>query len=79
VPPFYDSMLAKVIVHGGDRDQALARARRALGELEIEGVATTRELFLEVLEEPVFRSGNYTTAYLDQVRDALPSLAEQVA
>jgi acetyl-CoA carboxylase biotin carboxylase subunit len=78
VPPFYDSMLAKVLVHGADRDQALARARRALGELEIEGVATTRELFLEILEEPGFRAGRYTTAYLEQSRDALPSLSEAV-
>jgi acetyl-CoA carboxylase biotin carboxylase subunit len=79
VPPFYDSMLAKVIVYGTDREQALARARRALGELEIEGVATTRELFLEILEEPGFLSGRYTTGYLDAVRASLPSLAEQVA
>jgi acetyl-CoA carboxylase biotin carboxylase subunit len=79
VPPFYDSLLAKVIVHGGDREQAMARARRALGELEIEGVATTRELFLEILDEPRFGSGRYTTAYLDDARYALPSLAEQVA
>ncbi|MDX6520010.1 MAG: acetyl-CoA carboxylase, biotin carboxylase subunit [Gaiellales bacterium] len=78
VPPFYDSMLAKVLVHGADRDQALARARRALGELEIEGVATTRDLFLEILEEPGFRAGRYTTAYLEQSRDALPSLSEAV-
>jgi acetyl-CoA carboxylase biotin carboxylase subunit len=77
VPPFYDSLLAKVIVHGGDREQAMARARRALGELEIEGVATTRELFLEILDEPRFGSGRYTTAYLDDARGALPSLAEQ--
>jgi acetyl-CoA carboxylase biotin carboxylase subunit len=79
VPPFYDSLLAKVIVHGGDREQAMARARRALGELEIEGVVTTRELFLEILDEPRFGSGGYTTAYLDDARGALPSLAEQVA
>jgi acetyl-CoA carboxylase biotin carboxylase subunit len=79
VPPFYDSMLAKVIVYGTDREQALARARRALGELEIEGVATTRDLFLEILEEPGFLSGRYTTGYLDAVRASLPSLAEQVA
>jgi acetyl-CoA carboxylase, biotin carboxylase subunit len=79
VPPFYDSMLAKVIVHGADRTEALARARRALGELEIEGVATTRELFLEILEEPGFLSGRYTTGYLDAARAALPSLAEAVA
>jgi acetyl-CoA carboxylase, biotin carboxylase subunit len=79
VPPFYDSMLAKVIAHGADRAEALARARRALGELEIEGVATTRELFLEILEEPGFLSGRYTTGYLDAARAALPSLAEAVA
>ena len=66
VPPFYDSMLAKVLVQGADRHEALARARRALRELEIEGVTTTRELFLEILEEPGFREGRYTTAYLDQ-------------
>jgi acetyl/propionyl-CoA carboxylase alpha subunit len=75
----YDPLLAKVIVHGADREEALARARRALAELEIEGVATTRELFLEILEEPAFRSGRYTTAYLDESRAALPSLAEAVA
>jgi acetyl-CoA carboxylase biotin carboxylase subunit len=76
VPPFYDSMLAKVIVYGSDRDETLARARRALGELEIEGVATTRDLFLEIVEEPAFRSGRYTTAYLEQARAALPSLSQ---
>ncbi len=78
VPPFYDSMLAKVLVHGADRGEALARGRRALGELEIEGVTTTRELFLEILEEPGFVAGSYTTAYLDQVRESLPSLSEAV-
>ena len=79
VPPFYDSLLAKLIVHGADRSEALARGRRALRELEIEGVATTRDLFVEILDEPVFRSGRYTTAYLEDVRGALPSLAEAVA
>ncbi|MGZ4431967.1 MAG: acetyl-CoA carboxylase biotin carboxylase subunit, partial [Gaiellales bacterium] len=79
VPPFYDSMLLKLIVHGQDRPQALARARRALRELEIEGVATTRELFQEVLREPGFRSGSYTTGYLEDARSALPSLSAEVA
>src|SRR3954452_10173076 len=77
VPPFYDSMLAKLIVHGSDRAEALGRARRALGELEIEGVATTRELFLEIIEEPAFAAGRYTTAYLEQAGPSLPSLSEQ--
>jgi acetyl-CoA carboxylase, biotin carboxylase subunit len=79
VPPFYDSLLAKLIVYGSDREEAMARARRALRELEIEGVATTRELFQEILDEPRFQSGAYSTAYLETARDSLPSLAEQVA
>ena len=78
VPPFYDSLLAKLIVWGEDRAQALDRARRALGELEIDGVATTATLFAEIVEEPVFRSGAYTTAYLDDARDRLRSLAPEV-
>ena len=77
VPPFYDSMLAKLIVHGSDRAEALSRARRALGELEIEGVATTRELFLEIIEEPAFAAGRYTTAYLEQAGPSLASLSAQ--
>jgi acetyl-CoA carboxylase biotin carboxylase subunit len=79
VPPFYDSLLAKLIVWGEDRGQALDRSRRALAELEIEGVATTAPLFAEVVEEPVFRSGAYTTGYLDDVRGRLSSLAPKVA
>ena len=77
VPPFYDSMLAKLIVHGSDRAEALGRARRALGELEIEGVATTRELFLEIIEEPAFAAGRYTTAYLEQAGRSLASMSEE--
>jgi acetyl-CoA carboxylase biotin carboxylase subunit len=78
VPPFYDSLLAKLIVWGADRAQALARARRALSELAVEGVTTTRELYLDILAEPMFVSGRYTTAYLDEARPGLPSLAEGV-
>jgi acetyl-CoA carboxylase, biotin carboxylase subunit len=79
VPPFYDSLLAKLIVWGADRPEALARARRALGELGIEGVTTTRELFLDVVNEPRFVSGRYTTAYLEDARAALPSLGREMA
>ena len=45
----------------------------------IEGVTTTRELFLDIVHEPVFVSGRYTTAYLEDVRAALPSLGEEMA
>ncbi len=76
MPPFYDSLVAKLIVSGDDRPEALARARRALGELEVEGIRTTRELFLDILDEERFVHGDYTTAYLADAADALPSLGE---
>src|SRR3954454_5354195 len=79
VPPFYDSLLAKLIVWGEDRAQALDRSLRALAELQIGGVATTRPAFSQVVVEPVFRSGGYTTAYLDDARDRLRSLAPGMA
>jgi acetyl-CoA carboxylase biotin carboxylase subunit len=64
VPPFYDSLIAKVIVWAEDRRTAIARARRALSEFELEGVPTTRDLAMEILETDGFTSGSYTTAFL---------------
>jgi len=64
VPPFYDSLLAKLIVWDADRPGAIARARRALGELEITGVPTTRELALQILQTEAFVSGEYSTSFL---------------
>jgi acetyl-CoA carboxylase biotin carboxylase subunit len=64
VPPFYDSLIAKVIVWGEDRPTAIARARRALSEFELEGVPTTRDLAMEIIETDGFTSGSYTTAFL---------------
>ena len=74
IPPFYDSLIAKVIVHDDDRPAAIARAVRALEELEIEGIPTTRELALDVLRSPGFASGSYSTGYLDEMEAHLPSL-----
>jgi acetyl-CoA carboxylase biotin carboxylase subunit len=68
IPPFYDSMIAKVIVRDNTRHLAIERARRALGELEIEGVPTTREVAREILDSEEFRSGDYSTSFLDEVR-----------
>ncbi|GAA3732058.1 acetyl-CoA carboxylase biotin carboxylase subunit [Spinactinospora alkalitolerans] len=67
VTPDYDSLLAKVIVWGPDRDQALNRMERALGEFRIAGagVRTTIPLLLDVLRDPRFRAGACTTSYLD--------------
>ena len=71
IPPFYDSLIAKVIVWGEDREVAIARGRRALSELELEGVPTTRDLALDIVSSEAFGSGDYTTSFL---ADAAPSL-----
>jgi acetyl-CoA carboxylase biotin carboxylase subunit len=65
VPPYYDSLLAKVIVHGPDRAQALARMRRALDELVLEGVRTTAPFHVRLLAHPGFVEGRYATTFLE--------------
>ena len=67
IPPYYDSMIAKLIVLDNDRELAIARARRALEEFEIEGVPTTRDAIHEILGSEQFRSGVYSTSFLDEV------------
>jgi acetyl-CoA carboxylase biotin carboxylase subunit len=67
VPPFYDSLIAKVVVWAEDRPAAIARAERALSEFELEGVPTTRPLAMEIIETDSFTSGAYTTAFLGDV------------
>jgi acetyl-CoA carboxylase biotin carboxylase subunit len=75
IPPFYDSLVAKVIVWAEDRPAALRRARRALTEFELEGVPTTRNLALDILANEAFASGSYTTAFIAEEGPSLPSLA----
>jgi len=67
VVPFYDSLLAKVVVWDTDRTAALARARRALEETVIEGVPSTRELALSILGSTEFASGDYSTSTLPEL------------
>jgi acetyl-CoA carboxylase biotin carboxylase subunit len=66
IPPYYDSMIGKLIVHGRDRNEALMRLRRALGEMVVGGVETTIPLHLALLEEPDFLSGNYHIRWLEE-------------
>ncbi|MBA3333851.1 MAG: acetyl-CoA carboxylase biotin carboxylase subunit [Actinobacteria bacterium] len=75
IPPYYDSMIAKVIVWDVTRPAALARARRALSELGVEGIPTTRELALDVLASEPFRSGEYSTSTLGDLEGRVPSLS----
>lgn len=74
VPPNYDSLVAKLCVWAPDRPKAVARMARALHETEIEGVATTVGLFTDIAAESDFRAGRYTTAYLPEHAEVLPSL-----
>ena len=65
IPPYYDSLIGKLIVHGRDRPEALARLHRALGELIIDGIDTTIPLFNALLAEPAVQSGEYTIHWLE--------------
>ncbi|OSP54958.1 acetyl-CoA carboxylase biotin carboxylase subunit [Pseudoruegeria sp. SK021] len=66
IPPYYDSLIAKLIVHGRDRPEALARLQRALGELIVDGIDTTVPLFSALLEEPDILTGNYDIHWLEE-------------
>jgi acetyl-CoA carboxylase biotin carboxylase subunit len=66
IPPYYDSLIGKLIVHGRDRPEALARLRRALGEIIVDGIDTTIPLFRQLLEEPDIQAGDYTIHWLEK-------------
>jgi acetyl-CoA carboxylase biotin carboxylase subunit len=66
IPPYYDSMVGKLIVFGDDRKHCLARLKRALNEMALSGVDTTIPLFMDLLGEPEFQAGNYHIHWLEQ-------------
>ena len=66
IPPFYDSMIAKLIIHGPNRKACLARLRRALSEFVIEGVKTTLPLHTALVENKNVQEGDYTIKWLEQ-------------
>ena len=65
IPPYYDSMISKLIVSARTRDEAIARMKRSLDEFIIDGVKTTIPLHLQILDSKPFRSGHFTTKYMD--------------
>lgn len=65
IPPYYDSMIAKLIVWGKDRNEAIDRMKRALSEFVVEGITTTIPFHLKVLDHEVFVSGNFDTKFLE--------------
>lgn len=65
VPPYYDSMIAKVIVHAGTRELAIARMKRALEAMVVEGIKTTIPLHLKIMDDPNFRAGEFSTKFME--------------
>ena len=78
ITPYYDSMIAKVIVHGRDRQEAIARMKRTLEMFVIEGIKTTIPMHLKILNDPDFIAGRLHTHFMEryQPQPRTSSLAE---
>ena len=72
IPPYYDSLIGKLIVHGKTREGALMRLRRALGEIVITGVETTIPLFVDLIDDPEFQAGEYDIHWLERWLEEQP-------
>jgi acetyl-CoA carboxylase biotin carboxylase subunit len=68
VPPYYDSMIAKLIVHARTRDLAIARMKRALEVMVVEGIKTTIPLHQRIMDDPNFQSGNFSTKFMEEFK-----------
>ena len=66
IPPYYDSLIAKLIVHGRDREEAIARMQRALGMFVVEGIFTTIPLHKRILADPDFVAGDFDTKFMER-------------
>ncbi len=80
ISPYYDSLIAKIIVHGRDRQEAIARMKRTLEMTVIEGIKTTIPLHLRILNDPDFVAGRLSTSFMDRLltRPSGNRLAEAV-
>ena len=80
VPPFYDSMIAKVIVHARTRELAIARMRRALDAMVVEGIKTTIPLHVKIMDDPDFQAGNFSTRFMEEFfnKDKMRAESSQV-
>jgi acetyl-CoA carboxylase biotin carboxylase subunit len=75
IPPHYDSLIAKVLVWDDTREHAIHRTLRALADLDVRGVATTRDAAMDVLRSDEFVSGRYSTGFFAETEGRLPALA----
>ncbi|MBP9706990.1 MAG: acetyl-CoA carboxylase biotin carboxylase subunit [Oligoflexales bacterium] len=72
VPKYYDSMIAKLITFGNTRDEAIARMKRALNEMKVDGIRTNISFHLRVMDHPNFKSGQLSTKFLEELGPATP-------
>jgi acetyl-CoA carboxylase biotin carboxylase subunit len=79
ISPFYDSMIAKIIVHGRDRQEAIARMRRTLEMTVVEGIKTTIPLHLKILQDPDFVAGKLSTSFMERFLAARPASGGRLA
>ena len=66
VPPYYDSLIAKLIVHGRDRAEAIAKMERALSQFIVQGIETSIPLHQEIFQDPEFRAGRFDTGFMER-------------
>ncbi len=66
IPPYYDSMIAKIIAYGANRNEAISKMKRALEELVIDGVETNRDFLFEIIRNPNFIRGNFDTSFIEK-------------
>jgi acetyl-CoA carboxylase biotin carboxylase subunit len=66
VPPYYDSLIAKLIVHGVDRSEAIARMQRALGQFVVQGIETSISLHEKIFADAGFRAGEFDTGFMER-------------
>ncbi len=79
ISPFYDSMIAKIIVHGRDRQEAIARMRRTLEMTVVEGIKTTIPLHLKILQDPDFVAGKLSTSFMERFLAQRPTAGGRLA
>ena len=64
IPPTYDSMIAKIIVHGKDRNESIAKLKSAISELVVDGITTNTDFILKILDDEDFKTNNYDTSFI---------------
>jgi acetyl-CoA carboxylase biotin carboxylase subunit len=79
IPPYYDSLIAKLIAYGVDREEAMARMGRALSQFIVQGIDTSISLHGEIFEDAAFKAGDFDTGYMERFLAARAEVEKQPA